>query len=161
MPHQRISSRSGLNRPVQRNLLNMSSIVYLRFHSNSTRRQMNFEETTMKVNSRIFRLNFAELENAILAFFFEDRMRLGTVAIAMPGSGEVAVGRSSVLLGGKYMMTTRALAEKIAGRSGRMALVSLFTELNETEALRIYSKLLDKASLPLSPEDRTLPGSSI
>jgi len=117
---------------------------------------MNFEETTLQVNSRTFRLNFGELENAVVAFFFEDRMRLGTVAIAMPGSGEVAVGRSSVLLGGKYMMTTRALAEKVAGRSGRMALVSLFTELDETEALRIYSKLLDKASLPVKSDNRAL-----
>jgi hypothetical protein len=118
---------------------------------------LNFEETTLQVNSRIFRLNFGELENAVVAFFFEDRMRLGTLAIAMPGNGEVAVGRSSVLLGGKYMMTTRALAEKIAGRTGRIALISLFTELDEAEALRIYSKLLDKASLPITPENRVLP----
>ncbi len=119
---------------------------------------MKFEETALQVNSRTFRLNLGELENAIVAFFFEDRMRLGTLAIAMPGSGEVAVGRSSVLLGGKYMMTTRALAEKVAGRSGRMALVSLFTELNEAEALRIYSKLLEKANLPVT-ENRVIPDS--
>jgi hypothetical protein len=65
----------------------------------------------------------------------------------MPGTDEVAVGRSSVLVGGKYMMTTRALAEKLAGKTGKITLVSLFTELEETEALRIYAKLLDKASL--------------
>ncbi len=123
---------------------------------------MKFEEATLQVNSRIFRLNFGELENAIIAFFFEDRMRLGTVAIAMPGSGEVAVGRSSVLVGGKYMMTTRALAEKLAGKTGKMALVSLFTELDETEALRIYHKLLDKTSLPVAAlENQILPDSSI
>ena len=107
---------------------------------------MNFNELTMQVNSRTFKLNLAELENAIVAFFFEDHVRLGTVAIAMPGTGEVAAGRSSVLLGGKYMMTTRALAEKLAGKTGKITLVSLFTELEETEALRIYAKLLDKAS---------------
>ena len=123
---------------------------------------MKFEEATLQINSRIFRLNFGELENAIIAFFFEDRMRLGTVAIAMPGSGEVAVGRSSVLVGGKYMMTTRALAEKLAGKTGKMALVSLFTELDETEALRIYNKLLDKTPLSVTAlENRILPGSSI
>ena len=122
---------------------------------------MNFEEVTIAVNSRKFRLNFGELENAMVAFFFEDRMRLGTVAIAMPGNGEVAVGRSSVLVGGKYMMTTRALAEKLAGRTGRMALVSLFTELDEAEAFRIYAKLLDKASLPVAAsEGRLVPNSS-
>lgn len=122
---------------------------------------MKFEEVTLQVNSRTFRVNFGELENAFIAFFFEDKMRLGTVAIAMPGSGEVAVGRSSVLVGGKYMMTTRTLAEKLAGRSGKMALVSLFTELDETEALRIYNKLLDKVSLPVAALENRIPGSSI
>lgn len=105
---------------------------------------MEMMEEKLEVNSRFFRINFLQLENAIVAFFFEERFRMGTVAIAMPGTGEVAVGRSSVLLGGKYMMTTRALAERLAGRSGKMALVSLFTELDETEALRTYAKLLDK-----------------
>ena len=105
---------------------------------------MEMIEEKLEVNSRFFRINFVQLENAIVAFFFEDRLRMGTVAIAMPGTGEVAVGRSSVLIGAKYMMTTRALAERLAGRTGKMALVSLFTELDETEALRTYAKLLDK-----------------
>lgn len=116
---------------------------------------MEMNEVTIEVNSRIFRLNYSQLENAVVAFFFEDRMRMGTVAIAMPGTGEVAVGRSSVLVGGKYLMTSRALAERLAGKSGRIALVSLFTELDETEAFRIYAKLLDKAEFPTqSPRQR-------
>ncbi len=108
---------------------------------------MEMNEVTMEVNSRIFRVNYSQLENAVIAFFFEDRMRLGTVAIAMPGTGEVAVGRSSVLVGGKYLMTSRALAERLAGRSGRIALVSLFSELDEAEAFRINAKLLDKVQV--------------
>jgi len=105
---------------------------------------MNMTEEKLEVNSRSFRVNMAQLENAVVAFMFEERMRMGTVAIAMPGSGEVAVGRSSVLVGGKYLMTTRALAERLAAKTGKIALVSLFTELDETEALRTYAKLLDK-----------------
>jgi len=97
----------------------------------------------LEVNSRTFKLNYAVLENAVVAFFFEDQSRMGTVAIAMPGSGETAAGRSSVLVGAKYMMTTRALAEKLAGKTGKMSIVSLYTMLEEREALRIYSKLLD------------------
>ncbi len=92
------------------------------------------------------------MENAVVAFFFEDRKRLGTVAIAMPGIGEVAVGRSSALVGGKYLMVTRALAERLAGKTGKLGLVSLFTELDETEALRIYAKLLDKISFARKSE---------
>jgi len=105
---------------------------------------MNMVEEKLEVNSRSFRVNLVQLENAVVAFMFEERMRMGTVAIAMPGTGEVAVGRSSVLVGGKYLMTTRALAERLAAKTGKIALVSLFTELDETEALRIYAKLLDK-----------------
>ncbi len=117
---------------------------------------MELNEVTLKVNSRIFRVNYARLENAVVAFFFEDRMRMGTVAIAMPGAGEVAVGRSSVLVGGKYLMTSRALAERLAGKSRRIALVSLFTELDETEAFRIYAKLLDKVNLAPETAEKSL-----
>ncbi len=124
---------------------------------------MEMNEVTMEVNSRIFRVNYSQLENAVIAFFFEDRMRMGTVAIAMPGTGEVAVGRSSVLVGGKYLMTSRALAERLAGRSGRIALVSFFSELDEAEAFRIYAKLLDKVQVatPQSPEKPFRPDPSI
>jgi hypothetical protein len=114
---------------------------------------MEFNEVTLEVNHRVFRINFAQLENAVIAFLFEDRMRLGTLAIAMHGTGEVAVGRSSVLVGGKYLMTTRALAERLAGKTGKIALVSLFTELNEGDALRIYAKLMDQVPIPKEKAD--------
>ena len=118
---------------------------------------MEMTEATLKVGTRTFRANYSQLENAIVAFLFEDRIRLGTVAIAMPGLREVAVGRSSVLVGGKYLMTTRALAEKLAGKSGRIALVSLFTELDEAEALRVYTKLLDQIQLAQPTDEKTGP----
>lgn len=108
---------------------------------------MELSEEELKINSRIFRIKYTMLENAVVAFLFEDRVRLGTLAIAMPGVREVAAGRSSVLVGGKYFMTARALAERIAGKAGKIALVSLFTELEEAEALRIYAKLVDKVLL--------------
>ena len=117
---------------------------------------MEMNEVTMEVNSRTFRVNYSQLENALIAFFFEDRMRIGTIAIAMPGAGEVAVGRSSVLVGGKYLMTSRALAERLAGKSGKIALVSLFTELDEAEAFRIYAKLLEKVQLVTQSAEKSL-----
>ena len=116
---------------------------------------MEMNEVTMEVNTRVFRINYSQLENAVIAFFFEDRMRMGTLAIAMPGTGEVAVGRSSVLVGGKYIMTSRALAERLAGKSGKIALVSLFTELDEAEAFRIYAKLLDKVQLARQSSEKS------
>jgi hypothetical protein len=117
---------------------------------------MEMTEAVLEVNSRTFRVNFTQFENAVVAFFFEDRVRIGTLAIAMPGTGEVAIGRSSVLVGGKYVMTSRALAERLAGKSGRIALVSLFTELDEAEALRIYAKLLDRVQLKGPGEQKSM-----
>ena len=48
---------------------------------------MDIVEEKLEINSRFFRVNFLQLENAVVAFFFEERMRMGTVAIAMPGAG--------------------------------------------------------------------------
>jgi hypothetical protein len=116
---------------------------------------MDMMEVKLEVNSRTYKINYVQLENAVIAFFFEDRKRLGTVAIAMPGTVEVAAGRSSILVGAKYMMTTRALAERLAAKARKIAVVSLFTELDETEALRTYAKLLDKVTVD-SKEENTL-----
>jgi hypothetical protein len=85
------------------------------------------------------------MENAVLALFYEGSMRIGTLAVSTPGLREGAVGTSSVLLGGKYMIAARALAERLAATFNRMGIVSLHTRLAEGEALRLYSELLDKA----------------
>jgi hypothetical protein len=90
-----------------------------------------------------FHGNLVEFENAVLIFFYEGASKLGTVALAMPGILEEKAGRSSVLLGGKYLMVSRALAEMAAGSFRKLALVSVNTSIEEPEALRIYAKLLD------------------
>lgn len=118
---------------------------------------MEVTEEKLEVSSRVFRVNYFRLDNAVVAFFFEDKERMGTIAIAMPGAVEVAAGRSSVLVGAKYMMTTRALAERMAAKAGKIALVSLFTELGEAEALRMYSKLLDKIAIDSMKNGNRIP----
>jgi len=90
-----------------------------------------------------FHANLMRLENAVLIFFYEGASKLGTVSVAMPGIGEERAGRSSVLLGGKFLMASRALAERAAASFGTMAVVSLNTTIEEGEALRIYAKLLE------------------
>ncbi len=121
---------------------------------------MEMSEAKLEMDSKTYRVNYLELENAVVAFFFENRVRLGTVAIAMPGIAETSVGRSSALVGAKYIMTSRALAERLAGSSGKIAMVSLFTELDEMQALRVYARLLEKISLTRS-DRRTGPDTSI
>lgn len=90
-----------------------------------------------------FHASLIKVENAVMGFFYEGTSKLGTVALAMPGIGEERAGRSSVLLGGKYLIASRALAERAAGAFGKMAVVSINTAIEEGEALRIYAKLLD------------------
>jgi len=90
-----------------------------------------------------FHANLIKLENSVLILFYEDKSKLGTVALAMLGMLEEKAGRSSVLFGGKYLLASRALAERAAASFGRLAIVSLNTSIEESEALRIYAKLLD------------------
>ncbi len=84
------------------------------------------------------------MDNAVLVLFYEEPMRIGTLAISTPGLREGGPSTSSVLLGGKYLIAARALAERSAALFNRMSLVSLNTRLSEGEALRLYSQLLDK-----------------
>lgn len=103
------------------------------------------KEASLERDSVVHRVNLLQMENAVMAFFYEGPMRIGTLAISTPGLREGAVGTSSVLLGGKYMIAARALAERVAALFNRMGIVSLNTRLAEGEALRLYSELLDKA----------------
>lgn len=84
------------------------------------------------------------MDNAVLALCYEGSLKIGTLAISTPGLRDGAVGTSSVLLGGKYLIAARALAERSAAVFNKMSLVSLNTTLTEGEALRTYSALLDK-----------------
>jgi hypothetical protein len=100
-------------------------------------------DTKFERNGVTFHANLVKLENAVLILFYEGSSKLGTVALAMPGILEEKAGRSSVLLGGKYLMVSRVLAERAAGFFGKLAIVSVSTSIQEPEALRIYAKLLD------------------
>jgi hypothetical protein len=109
-------------------------------------------DTKFERNGVTFHANLVKLENAVLILFYEGSSKLGTVALAMSGILEEKAGRSSVLLGGKYLMVSRALAERAAGFFGKLAIVSVNTSIEEPEALRIYAKLLDdlKHAQPMS-----------
>src|SRR5256712_6212215 len=85
------------------------------------------------------------MENAILAFFYEDTIKVGTLAVSAPGLRQGGVGTSSVLLGGKYLIAARALSERVAAIYNKMSIVSINTKLPEGEALRLFTSLFDRA----------------
>ena len=104
-------------------------------------------EASIEREGRTHKVNLIAMDNAVLVLFYEDTMKIGTLAVSSPGLREGAVGTSSVLLGGKYLIASRALAERSAAIFNKLSLVSLNTRLTEGEALRIYSALLDKVRL--------------
>jgi hypothetical protein len=103
------------------------------------------QEASIEQNGTVHKINLLQMDNAVVTFCFEGTMKIGTLAISTPGLRDGAVGTSSVLLGGKYLIAARALAERSAALFNKMSLVSLNTSLAEGEALRLYSSLLDKA----------------
>lgn len=110
-------------------------------------------EASVERGSIVHKVSLLQMENAVLVLFYEGAMSIGTLAISTPGLRDGAVGTSSVLLGGKYMIAARALAERVAATFNKMGIVSLNTRLAEGEALRLYSELLEKARSGSSEAD--------
>ncbi len=102
-----------------------------------------FRENRIERNGIEFHAQIGQLENAVIVLLYEATERLGTIAFAMPGMGEMQASRSSILVGAKYMVAARALAERAAAKFRKMCLVSLYTSLDEPEAFRVFAKLLD------------------
>ena len=106
------------------------------------------QEASIEREGRVHTVDLLQMDNAVFAFCYEGTMKVGTLAVSTPGLTEGVVGTSSVLLGGKYLIAARALAERSAAIFNKMSLVSLNTTLSEGEALRTYSGLLDKVRSP-------------
>ncbi|MEM3506053.1 MAG: hypothetical protein QW589_05070 [Candidatus Bathyarchaeia archaeon] len=104
---------------------------------------MEFKEKELIKNGVAYRLSFLKLENAIIAFFYENSIRLGTLAIALPKIDAFSMPRSSVILGGKFLMASRILAERIAHSFNKIGIVSIYSSLQENEAFKIFMKLLE------------------
>ncbi len=102
-------------------------------------------EASLERKGTVHKVSLLPVENAVLAFFYEGSMKIGTLAVSTPGLREGGAGTSSVLLGGKYLIVARALSERVAAIYNKMSIVSINTKLPEGEALRLYAGLLDRA----------------
>jgi len=87
-----------------------------------------------------------ETKNASLILLSEGEDQLGTLAVAIPQAQKmVGPPLSSVLLGDRNMIIARILAERLAGRMKKIALVSVFSKtISEREAGAIFLKLVEK-----------------
>lgn len=100
----------------------------------------------IKEDETLFLALRLETKNANLIFLSEEEDQLGTLAIAMP-QAEKMLGPplSSVLLGDRNIITARLLAERLAQKTGKMALASVFAKtISEQRAGPVFLKLLEK-----------------
>ena len=89
---------------------------------------------------------YLETKNASLVLLSEGEDQLGTLAVAIPQPQKI-VGPplSSVLLGDRNMIIARILAERLAGKTKKIALVSVFSKtFSERDAGAIFLKLIEK-----------------
>jgi hypothetical protein len=89
---------------------------------------------------------YLETKNASLILLSEGEDQLGTLAVAIPQTRKmVGPPLSSILLGDRNMMIARVLAERLAEKMKKIALVSVFTEtFGEREVGPIFLKLVEK-----------------
>lgn len=99
-------------------------------------------------NDTPFLALFLETKNASLILLSENEDQLGTLAVALPQAPRmISPPLSSILLGDRNTMIARILAERVAQKTKKIALVSVFTKtINESEAGQIFLKLVEKTA---------------
>jgi len=99
-----------------------------------------------KENGKLFLAIHLETRNANLIFLSEGEDKLGTLAVAIPQAQRMlGPPLSSILLGERNTIIARLLAEQLAKRTERIALVSVFAKtLTEKEASSVFLKLFQK-----------------
>ena len=88
-----------------------------------------------------------ETKNASLLLLSEGEDQLGTLAVALPQSDKMlGPPVSSILLGYRNTIIARLIAERLAHKTGKLGLASVFTnKLSDTDAGTVFLKLFDKA----------------
>jgi hypothetical protein len=111
----------------------------------------------LKERENVFVALRVETPNANLLLLSQDEDQLGTLAVALPQSQKlIGPSLSSVLLGDKNVILARAMAERLAAKTGKIALTSVFIKtLTEREAGPILLKLFDKTIQPKQEEQKT------
>jgi len=95
---------------------------------------------------RSFSALHIEMKNAGITFLSEGEDRLGTLVVSIPQRHElIGPPISSVLIGDRNITVARALAERLAERTKKIALISVFIRsLQEKEAGPLLLELVEK-----------------
>jgi len=86
-----------------------------------------------------------ETRNSNLLLLSEGEDQLGTLAVALPPA-EKMLGPpvSSILLGDRNTIIARLFAERLAQKTGKIGVASVFTKLTEKDAGTVFLKLFEK-----------------
>lgn len=92
---------------------------------------------------------YIDTKNAILVLLSEGEEQLGTLAASVPST--IGLGAqpvfSSILLGDRNMTTARMMAERLAAKTGKISLVSVFLKtVDEAVATPILVRLFKKVT---------------
>lgn len=121
------------------------------------------KEEILEKNMRFLAI-YIETKNAVLVLLSEAEDQLGTLAASVPPTTELAATPllSSVLLGDRNTTTARMLAERLANKTGKIGLVSIYLKtISETEANPVLMKLFEKVTTVSKAEQGYREGESV
>ena len=100
----------------------------------------------IKEKETFFLSTHVETKNGSLTLFSEGEELFGTLAVALPQAGEmIGPPLSSILLGERNILLARLLAERLAAKTRKIALVSVnIRTVEDREAGQILMKLMAK-----------------
>ena len=103
-------------------------------------------EEKIEEKDMLFSALYLGTKNASLILLSEGEDRLGTLAVAIPQAPKmVGPPLSSILLGDRNVTIARVLAERLAAKMNKIALVSVFIKtVDEWEAGPVLLKLVEK-----------------
>jgi hypothetical protein len=100
----------------------------------------------IKLNETDYSAVRIETKNATLLLLSEGEDQLGTLAVALPPQNKMlGPPVSSILLGDRNAVIARLIAERLAHKTGKLGLASVFTtRLSDTDAGAVFLKLFDR-----------------
>ncbi len=90
-----------------------------------------------------------ETKNAVLVLLSEGEDQLGTLAASVPSTSgfQAQPTLSSLLLGERNAVTARMLAERLAAKTGKIGLASVYVRsVSETEVTPVLVRLFEKVT---------------
>lgn len=106
-----------------------------------------FKDEIQEGNAHLVAI-YLEIKNGCIVLLSEGEDQLGTLAVAIPPSSQMATpSLSSVLMGDRNVTTARALAERLAAKVDKIGLVSIYLKtISEVEAAPILLRLFEKVT---------------